>query len=332
MGMSLKVGDLVVGKTPGYVFKVIRVTKTRALITCVNSWQGKDKSTGGDPGHIGWTRWETQSVLILEEEQKRQDRLNHMWDGGWPQLSADEVFARVEKAIARGSKLFSDPRYWAERGILPKSLPTAFNPEDYAQDIRELAVLHLQKLSAQPKRIAFYVHGWSQNWCRTLRRRALEDAREPEFFDEFKDVPTDYPYAVGPSEDSEDKEHLRRELRALKEDFPKVIEAAESQGPTRLSSSEAEALESWRKEHEIGVGLGPALYVQDPPAAPIRREPIRKEPPPRKPSPLPPGPKAGPSRGRCGRCHLRLVTGSYVEGRDCGCHKVPRAAVQAKAG
>lgn len=59
-------------------------------------------------------------------------------------LSIDEVLARVEKAIARETRrLFDDPGYWVEYGAIPETMPTDFDPEELAQTVRELVLIHL---------------------------------------------------------------------------------------------------------------------------------------------------------------------------------------------
>lgn len=120
------------------------------------------------------------------------------------QAAAQSLLAAVDRVV---------------RGAIPH-LPKDADPEDFAQDIRELALKHPSMARSV---WALAVHRWVLNWCRGFTRHAKEDAREPDSFDELPEQWQDFPYAVGPSRDTEDVVADKALAHRLARDFPEAV-------------------------------------------------------------------------------------------------------------
>jgi hypothetical protein len=108
-----------------------------------------------------------------------------------------------------------------------KHLPKGADPEDFAQDIRELVVRKRPKLDTD--KIFVTVHRWALNWCRTFARHHKEDATESEFFE---------PALV--TEDGEDKRAQRELAHKFAEKFPDVaLEALDQEDTSAFPTSQA---------------------------------------------------------------------------------------------
>lgn len=213
-------------------------------------------------------------------------------------LSMEEILPRVEKAIAKQMRLFRDPWDLPEHiaVYIPETRPTDFDPEDLAQTLREQAIRHALQLSRRPEWIDLSVIRWTQNWCRTLARRAKADARKPWFFDDLPEQEIGWGYAVGASNDSDDL-------------WASIVDSREEIRAVQMGRADT-------LDVEIAVRIREHFQAPKPPDDENRHvlESVIRE------AALP---KPG---GRvCGRCGLKLKKGryarrDYVEHRDCTCH------------